>query len=255
MIKGDSSRDTFAIMKPRFSSSRNLLFGSVAVVIVGLLIFQWQTLSTLRHENQRRLAATQERQGLSRESGAEEGQRADREEIERLRRENKDLHKLRNEVAQLRQQKPELEMARAENLRLHQARQAREQLQHLSDQPGYVPNTSWIDAGFGSPEATTRTFCWALREGKFDRVLDCLAPAIRQTAGQEFVNPSEQQRKEVSSFMSQFKGYRLTEKTMVNENEVIFGVQAAPFGEKVVKVAVKRFGNDWRISGEPDTRK
>jgi hypothetical protein len=243
-------------MKRPITSPLRLLFGSVALVIAGLLVVQWNTLSTLRHENQQQSDAKEGGQGLSLEGEAGGDLRRDREEIERLRRENKDLHKLRNEVAQLRQQKPELEKAKAENARLLQAKQAREELEHLPEQPGYVPNAAWIDAGFGSPEATARTFCWAMREGKFDRMLECLAPAVRQTAGQQFVNPSDEQRKEASSFMSQLKGYRIAEKTVVNENEVILRVQATVFGDKVVKVALKRLGNDWRINGEaPDTGK
>ncbi len=238
-------------MKNRLVSPRHVFSVGLLVVLAVILALQWRALSRLRAEKQRPLGEKQEQPRLVGESRANENVTVNEGEVERLRRENKDLHKLRNEVAQLRKRKPDWDKANSENQRLLRMKQEREELAHLPEQPGFVPKESWADAGFGSPDSTARTYFWALREGRFERLLDCMDPSTRQTLGQEFANPTQQQREKASKIFGQMNGFRIAGKTVVNADEVIVGVQAAIFGDRAFKIPMKRLGNEWKISGEP----
>lgn len=226
---------------------------ALTLVLLGAAVIQRQAISSLQKTNQARLAQNQDGQTptLSRQGETPLPMAPEAEEIERLRVENKDLHKLRNEVAQLRKQKPELERALAENQRLRQTKQSREQLSRFSELPGFISKASWANAGFASPEATTQTYFWGLREGQFARVLDCLVPAVQQSMGATFRNPSDEQRQEITGFVSALNGIRIADKTVVSNDEVVLAVQAAIFGDRTMKLPLKRFGNEWKISGEP----
>ncbi|MBI4657523.1 MAG: hypothetical protein HY735_01530 [Verrucomicrobia bacterium] len=238
-------------MQTNFITLRRLFFGLAAVAVVGILIAQRSTLSRLRRQPSQLTPESSEAKPALRSQRAMGISEVEFQEMERLRRDNEDLHKLRNEVAQLRKQKVELESARGENQRLRLAKASREQLDHLSGLPGYVPNGAWADAGFSSPEATVRTFFWALREGKFERMLDCMAPAVREQAGGGLTQPTEKERQEVGGAMRQVPGYRIAEKKALTEDEVILELQAPLFGDRTVKMPMKRFGAEWKLTQEP----
>ncbi len=223
----------------------------MALIAVGIVVVPRRLISSLRPAGSPAVNEKGAPLAVLQTNVEQETSTAEAGQIERLRLENRDLHKLRNEVAQLRKLKPELERAQAENTRLRQARQAREQLTRLHEMPGYVPRETWVDAGFSTPEAVAQTLFWALNAAKFERVIDSLTPDIRANIGKEIQNPTEQQRQQVSSVWGELKGYRISEKTVINSDEVVLGLQAAIFGEKTLKIPLKRVGNEWKISGEP----
>lgn len=252
MSEQGSPQITFnKLMKNRLVSPRHVFPFGLLVVLAIFLAVQWRTLSQLRAEKQRGLNDKHEQPGLVQRGGLFEKRPADDAEIERLRTENKDLHKLRNEVAQLRKRKPDWERANSENQRLQGMKREREEVAHLPDQPGFVPKESWADAGFGSPDSTTRTYFWALREGKFERLLECMTPDVRQELGREFQNPTDKERRNASRIFGQANGFRIAGKTVINDDEAVLRVQAPIFGGKPWKIPMKRFGNEWKISGEP----
>lgn len=92
-----------------------LLLGALAAIV-----FQWNSLSKLRQENQALRREHDEAQRLSRENEAAQSLENQTQEIERLRADNQELLKLRSEVARLRQQVKEMEKLRAENHRLQE---------------------------------------------------------------------------------------------------------------------------------------
>src|SRR5262249_14141656 len=102
------------------------------------------------------------------------------DEIARLREQNRDLLKLRNEVGQLRAAKTALEKPARGNA-------------SASAQPGAAPETAvqlpiliapetMSNLGLSTPEAALQTFLWACREGNVEVLTNCIVPSrVRQS--------------------------------------------------------------------------
>ena len=153
----------------------------VAVGLLGLLLLQRQTLSSLRAENgalvRQQAKAEQLRTGLSQTK--DEGDLHD--EIAALAEKSRDLLKLRNKVTQLREQKAELERLRAENQRLQSVNPASGAAAVvLPNVPGLFSRESLTNAGLSGPEATLQTYFWALRQKDENARAACLEPGLLQ---------------------------------------------------------------------------
>jgi hypothetical protein len=230
----------------------------VATAAVAVLLFQVTTAARLRREQARLVTGAEPMDSAATASGSAEDVEALRQaarEAEQLRAANRDLHKLRNEVAQLRQQRGELDRAKTENQQLKRAQDARQERRALAksmaSQPGFVPQETWTDAGMASPEATLQTYFWCLREGKFDRLVQCLSPAEQQHSGKAIAgNQAEQQQ--ITQLMKAMSGYRIAEKTNLSPDEIVFHIQAPIFTERAngkdgEKLRVKRINDEWKI--------
>jgi hypothetical protein len=119
----------------------------------------------------------------------------DEAEIARLRDENHDLLKLRNEVNQLRDMRVQFEKAKADNLRLQS------NVVHRLDQ--IVKETAiqrvkmedLANQGWGTPEATMQTFFWALRNRNFDILMRCFSAPRQAEVRRGFESAGEEQQK------------------------------------------------------------
>ncbi|HEX4264733.1 MAG TPA: hypothetical protein VH597_10380 [Verrucomicrobiae bacterium] len=155
------------------------LFGSCAVV--GLLLVGWQhqQLGHLRAENavleQASTESDQLKADLARSSGLEA---LDVDEISRLREENRDLLKLRNEVNQLRDARATFEKVSAENRQLQEQVKtaAKTNAKQAPMQPILIRIDSLYDRGQGTPENAVQTFLWAEHSANAEALSRCLTP-------------------------------------------------------------------------------
>lgn len=141
--------------------------GAIAAAgISAPLIFQHQSLDRLRAEN------SALRQQLE-QAGAVHAENAGRTqvgqaELERLRKEQNELLRLRAEVTRLRGQEQELVKLRAAKPPVAPAatpiRNANE-----AEPPNHLPREMWLDAGFGTPHAALQTRGWAIQTANRER--------------------------------------------------------------------------------------
>jgi hypothetical protein len=213
-----------------------LLAGAVVAAF-----FQQIALSNARTDNRQLREDSQEAQRLARENAAVERLRAGDQDIEKLRNETRELHKLRNEVRQLREQKPAWDKLRTENQRLRTRSGSVGQLDSRAPDPAsLIAKEMLSDAGLGSPEATLRTFLWAMREGNLEKMRSCFSPDT----------PDEQLPGEPDTTMATFKGFRVVAKKVVSTDEAKLGIQFfAEQGAAPVEMVLpfKRVDGEWKV--------
>ena len=112
-----------------------------------------------------------------------------------------------------------------------------------------LPRDSWKDVGLATPEATAQTAAWAAREGNLKRALDIFEPALRQQMEILIQNDSTAGSNMVAGW-AQVQMIRIIETRHTSPDEAVLLTQfdALP----VTKQPFKRFGNEWKVSGEPE---
>ena len=226
------------------------------VALAATAVVQRKTIATMRSNNATLQQQNEQAKQLVIENAKVAGLRAANQEVIALVQANKDLPKLRNEIRQLRQQKPETDRLRAENARLLAAIKSSTNTARprLADMEGYVAREAWTQAGFATAEAALQTFFWAIQQRDFQQVSECLSPDNRQGFAKEFEGKTEQERTKIFDQgigqLGGMTGYRISEKEQVADDTVNLGIQAAAGGH-VLRLQVRRFGNEWKIGGEP----
>jgi hypothetical protein len=156
-----------------------LIFSSMALVGLLLVGLQHQQLGCLRTENAALQQSAEEANRLEADLAKSTGNEAqEAEEIERLREENHDLLKLRNEVNQLRETKQVFEKVSMENQRL--MAQAKTLPgpgpSSVTMQPVVVQIVNLYKSGLSTPEFALQTFYWAQRERNSDEFARTVTP-------------------------------------------------------------------------------
>jgi hypothetical protein len=159
---------------------RTLIFSGMSVVALLLVGLQHQRIGNLRAENttlqQSSAEAVQFKAELAKSTGDET---QDATEMGRLREENRDLLRLRNEVFQLRESKVQFEKVSAENQRLlAQAKSASKTESNQSMQPVVLRLDSVYNRGLNTPEDALQTYYWGLREGNAETLSRCVTPQL-----------------------------------------------------------------------------
>ncbi len=252
-------------MSPRLKIGRCCLMASA----LALVVLQRSAISKASEENQRLRQDHKEWARLQRENESIPELRTQNQEIAGLNRANEDLLKLRNEVGQLRAQAPQVANLQAENQRLafEIKSMAEGKVSHLSEMKGYVAKEAWSNAGFASPEAALQTFFWAVQEGQFNQIAECLSPVERRHLEKGFAQDDKEEWGRVLQEhmgLTRMGGYRIAErepvvevedaafdskipaKQHISEDKVVLGVQAA-VGGAIIKWHLERVGNEWRI--------
>ncbi len=180
------------------------------------------------------------------------------EELERLRAEAREVHKLRNEVSQLRSGVKEADQLRAENQRL---RAAGRPLQGApgtgvaapsatASQDGYYAKEHWAFTGYATPEAALQSVIWAMREGDTKTLLASLTPEEMERMQKEWGNKSEAQvSADTKRGTDKISGIRILESKTLSDDEVVLSVFAAGGEDKVQKISLKRYGAEWKMAG------
>jgi hypothetical protein len=156
-----------------------LILSSMALVGLLLVGLQHQQIGQLRAENTALQQASAEAGQLKADLAKSTGNEAqDAEEIDRLREENRDLLKLRNEVSQLRDAREEFQKVNAENQRLQSlAKNApHSQAKQASMQPILIRIHNLYDRGLSTPEAAVETLLWAEHAQNFGALSRCIVP-------------------------------------------------------------------------------
>jgi hypothetical protein len=179
---------------------KTLIFSSLVVVGLLLIGLQHQQLRDLRAENTILQQASTEANKLKADLANSTGDEArDEAEIARLREENHDLLKLRNEVNQLRDARAQFEKVSAENLRLVSlAKDVAKTESKQSKQPIVVRIVDLLNRGQNTPEDAIQTFYWAQRE----RNGDAFSGSVTQRSWNKFrgyIEPTGWQRENLDS--------------------------------------------------------
>ena len=250
-----------------------------AIVAAGIstpLILQHQSLNRLRAENGA-LRQQLEQAGASRAENDPQAQ-AGQAELERLRKEQNELLRLRAEVTRLRGQEQELVKLRAAKATVAPAANPGRNANDAGP-PNHLPKEMWQDAGFGSPHAALQTRGWAVQNGNRERFKESVSitegarKLMEQTleqmiAGAPDPEKARQQIREqgltledgiLAPMMSEsrkkeYTGYRvLSDESPAADRrvmEVETEMAAAP--AKKETLTFQRFGNDWKVVIDED---
>ena len=224
-----------------------LIFSSLAIAGILLVAVQHQQLGQLRAENatleQASTEADQLKADLAKSTGNET---QDAAEIERLRGENRDLLKLRNEVNQLRDARVQFEKVSAENQRLQSVAKSapKAQPKERTMQPIVVQMASVYDRGQATPEFALQTFYWAQRERNSDALSRCVTPQS-WTGFREYLDGWRRQN------LDQIASIEIVARRDLDATTVQLGVQIhntgnPQYGRKIIVTLVLQ-GSDWRV--------
>jgi hypothetical protein len=180
------------------------------------------------------------------------------EELERLRTEAREVHKLRNEVSQLRAAVKEADQLRAENQRLRVTGKSPQTApatgvpgpSTAASQEGYYAKENWAFIGYATPEAALQSVIWAMRERDTKTFLAGLTPEEMERMQREWGNKSEAQVSvDAKRGTDKISGIRILESKTLSDDEVVLSIYAAGGEDKVQKVSMKRYGAEWRMAG------
>jgi hypothetical protein len=229
---------------------KTLIFSSLALVGLLLVGLQHQQLRELRTENATLQQASAEASQLKADLDKSNGDEAqDADEITRLREENHDLLKLRNEVNQLRDARVQFEKVSAENQRLAaQAKTLAKTDSKQSLQPVTVRIDMLFNRGQTTPEDALQTFYWAVRDRNSDMLSHCVTPKS-WSQFRDYVNGWRRQN------FDNFGSIDIVARRDVNATTVQLGIQLNPaaanpemLGQKIVVTLVLQ-GSDWQVDG------
>ena len=187
---------------------------------------------------------------------AQSGER--NEELERLRAETREIHKLRNEVSLLRAGAKETERLRTENQQLRAAsrplptatRVGEAIPQTAPSQEGYHPKESWTFAGYTTPEAALQSVAWAMREGDTKTLLASMTPEELARKAKDWEGKSEAEiGADAKRGTDKINSIRILESKILSNDEVVLHIYAAGGEDKVQKISMKRLGAEWKFAG------
>jgi hypothetical protein len=180
------------------------------------------------------------------------------EELERLRAESREVHKLRNEVSQLRAGAKEVDQLRAENRRLRGEGRPLQAAPSTgvaappaaTSQEGYYAKENWAFTGYATPEAALQSVIWAMREGDTKTLLASVTPEELARMQKEWGDKSEAQvSADARRGTDKISGIRILESKTLSEDEVVLSVFAAGGEDKIQKISMKRYGSEWKMAG------
>jgi len=225
--------------------------GTLLLAIVAGTGFYWQHVSSLRRENHALELKLEQAKTFPAEGLSLEQVRAENSEVQRLKTETRDLHKLRNEVRQLREQTKDLDTLRAENERL------RGSVAKLEEAPVAAPSTprqaftleQLQNSGFATPEATLVTMFWAMKQGDLATATRCWPS---REAGNVFnAATPETFRRQGETMAKGFGELRIVAKKMISADEALLGVRMESRGSEdpqEISMPFKLIGGEWKLN-------
>ena len=185
--------------------------------------------------------------------------REQNEELERLRTETVEIHKLRNEVRQLRTGAAETERLRSENQQLRGANRPNQAAAKTAEaaataagpQDGYQAKESWHFAGYTTPEAALQSVVWAMREGDTRTLVASMAPdELTRMMKDEWGGKSEAEiGADAKRGVDKINSIRILESKIISDDEVVLHIYAAGGEDHVQKISMKRLGAEWKFAG------
>jgi len=226
---------------------KTLIFSAMTVTALLLVGWQHKQLGRLRVENVSLSQSSAEAERLKADLAKTIGDGAqDAKEIDRLREENRDLLKLRNEVNQLRETRGQFEKVSAENLRLQAL--AKDRPKPDAKQPSMQPVVLRLDSvynrGLNTPEDAIQTYYWGLREGNAETLSRCVVPQLWSQNQDYFASRKPQ----VDGIVS----IAIVARRDIDPTTVQLGIQVhrdgdAQWDRKIIFVLVLQ-GGEWKIA-------
>ena len=172
--------------------------------------------------------------------------------LKSLEKENRALHRLRNEVQQLRQQTHELNQLRIKNQQLVQTLQRSNERGSLDAASlGFVSNEQWKDVGTNTPKQALTTFFYYLSQGDLRALVS--RSTLDQAEQEPFENASpedlEKAAESMKNFTKEIKSFRVQQLNQHDESHITVQVQTALNGENVPIKLLKQ-DNQWRFDME-----
>lgn len=236
-------------------SSSRIAMGTLAIAAIAAVgLYQAAELPELRAQNQQLQQKVNEAKS-STTANASSVEPKDDQDRSQLLAATRDLHKVRSEFAQLRSRPSQLGKLRSENERLKKMAESVARTGDLNQLPGFVAKETWADAGFTSPEATVKTYFWAMRQGNLEKMVASMVPEV----GARFGRTAEAERKEMAQFLGALRGYRVVGSAAHNADQVeleiglglgVLNDSGIP-EDKTFKMPLQRINGEWKISGEP----
>jgi len=170
-------------------------------------------------------------------------------ELNKLREATKDIYKLRNEAAQLQKEKQTAAQLRAENQQLRSTQTSSAVQPQSAHDDNSIAKENWAFAGYATPEAALQSVAWAMREGDPKTMLSAVTDDEKARMGKEWANKSEAEiSADNNKGMSKITGFRILEKKIISDDEVVLSVYAEGKGD-MTKFSIKRIGNEWKFGG------
>jgi hypothetical protein len=119
----------------------------------------------------------------------------------------------------------------------------------------YIPRETWASAGFATPEATIRSFCWAKSQGDINTALTTATPELwQEVENKYFKNKSDSERgRMLIETVKNVKGIGIQKRTIVADDQIIFRMlqlhSDGKDGKAYSIVTMKRIDGEWKITG------
>jgi len=164
-------------------------------------------------------------------------------ELEQLRRENRDLLKLRGEITPLRRQNSHLQKLRDETERLKRELMPSQQVVAAPSQDRqFVRADQYAFVGFATPEQTVQSVLWALQRKDVPAMLRCLDPQ----SAKDHVEDGDYVTRNLSSRLEHFaEAHQVVASKVVAPDEVVLRIRSSTGAE--VRLRLHAFGGEWKV--------
>jgi RNA polymerase sigma factor (sigma-70 family) len=119
------------------------------------------------------------------------------------------------------------------------------QHRHGTDTP--VPRTSWVFAGYATPEAAFQSAMWAISQGDMKAYLASLAPGGRLFNEAQH-QTAEQMAAKARHEVERITGFRVVERKMISSDEAVLVIFAEGINESA-GFRFQRIENEWKFAG------
>lgn len=228
------------------------IYSVLILVAATIAVINWRRAEIFRSDNEDLRARVEE---LETESAASSTVlELARGQSEKLRAQNLEIMKLRNDVTQSRVGTKEAEALAAENQRLKAMAQAKP---NSAEADGNAqrgggrdfPRESWSFSGYASPESALVSAIWAMKEGNPQTYLESLTPQEQERMASVWQDKAENEIAEKhKNDVSAIAGLRVLERQDLSPTEVVMNVYLEGPG-RVEKIRMNQVGQDWKFGG------
>ena len=104
-------------------------------------------------------------------------------------------------------------------------------------------------AGYASPDSALETWTWAMTKGDKTVMLQSLTPEARKEWEKLLAGKTDEQMKsEAAKGAANLSGYTIQKREVISADEIVVHITRIG-SDQVMKMDVKKIGNDWKIAG------
>ncbi len=226
-----------------------LLFG--LAVIAGVASYVVQRSQVLRLKAQNQNLSSQLAQASADHDAAAKAAQTAQDQQERLRKDNSELLRLRNEVSQLRQERD------AQKQQANRATAPTQDASPSASGPGrYISKEQLAFVGYATPDAALESMTWAMMKGTYEQAIAALGPELLK---HEAEDPKGREQFETGrqKMAPLFKGMQIVARKALGEDKVELKIRMdsdplpnteAEMPPFMIQPMVK-VGNEWKLGG------